>query len=52
MERINGFLGIAPDGWMPNESFESAKERAGLTKEEEIAAISDDPWLKEMTGKH
>jgi len=27
MERIDGFLGIAPDGWMPDESFESAKER-------------------------
>ena len=52
MERINGVLGVASDGWTPNESFESAKERAKLIKEEGLAAVSDDPWLMEMTEKH
>ncbi|KAF2258095.1 hypothetical protein CC78DRAFT_587545 [Lojkania enalia] len=52
MERINGVLGIASDGWTPNESFESAKERARLIREEGLAAVSDDPWLKEMTEQH
>jgi hypothetical protein len=51
MERINGFLGIAPDGWTPNESFESAKERARLVREEKLVGDSDDPWLKGMTEK-
>ncbi|KAF1917508.1 kinase-like domain-containing protein [Ampelomyces quisqualis] len=52
MERINGLLGVASDGWTTNEMFESAKEKAGLIKEEGLAAVGDDPWLKEMTDKH
>jgi len=52
MERINRVLGIASDGWTPNDAFESAKERAWLIREEGLAAVSDEPWLKEMTEKH
>jgi len=52
MERINGVLGIASDGWMSNESFGSAKEKAALIKEEGLCAVSDDPWLQEMTKRH
>jgi hypothetical protein len=52
MERINRMLGIASDGWTSNESFESAKERARLIREEGLAAVSGDPWLKEMTDQH
>lgn len=52
MERINGVLGIASDGWTPNESFDSAKERATLIREEGLAAVSDDPWLRRMTEQH
>ncbi|KAF1997562.1 hypothetical protein P154DRAFT_547352 [Amniculicola lignicola CBS 123094] len=52
MERINRVLGIASDGWTLNELFESAKERAREIREEGLAAVSDDPWLKEMTEQH
>jgi hypothetical protein len=52
MERINRLLGIASDGWTPNDAFESAKERARLIREEGLAAVSDEPWLKEMTEQH
>jgi hypothetical protein len=52
MERINGLLGIASDGWTPNESFERAKERTRKIREEGLAAVGYDPWLKEMTEKH
>ncbi|KAF2118671.1 kinase-like domain-containing protein [Lophiotrema nucula] len=52
MERINNVLGVASDGWTTNEMFESAKERAMLIREEGLAAVSDDPWLREMTERH
>jgi hypothetical protein len=52
MERINGFLGVACEGWTTNEMFESAKERAKLIREEGLAAVSDDPWLKKMTERN
>ena len=52
MERINQVLGIMSDGWTPNETFQTAKERAALIKEEGLCAVSDDPWLQEMTKKH
>jgi hypothetical protein len=52
MERINGALGVASDGWTSNEVFESAKETAKLIREQGIAAVSDEPWLKEMTEQH
>ncbi|KAJ4349361.1 uncharacterized protein N0V89_007975 [Didymosphaeria variabile] len=52
MERINGVLGIASDGWTPHERFESAKERARLIREEGLLAVSDEPWLREMTEQH
>ncbi|KAH7128505.1 kinase-like domain-containing protein [Dendryphion nanum] len=52
MGRINGVLGVASDGWTSNELFERAKGRARLIREEGLAAVDDDPWLKEMTGQH
>jgi hypothetical protein len=52
MERINGLLGVASDGWTSNESFESAKERARMIREEGLASVSDDPWLKEMSEQN
>ncbi|KAF1837045.1 kinase-like protein [Decorospora gaudefroyi] len=52
MERINGVLGIASDGWTPNESFENAREKARFIREERLAAVADEPWLKEMTEQH
>ncbi|KAH8724530.1 kinase-like domain-containing protein [Phaeosphaeriaceae sp. PMI808] len=52
MERINRVLGVASDGWTRNESFEDAKERAKSIREEGLDAVSDDPWLLEMSTKH
>lgn len=52
MERINGYLGVASDGWTTNESFESVKEKARSIREEGLAAVADDPWLMEMTYRH
>ncbi|KAF2437966.1 kinase-like protein [Karstenula rhodostoma CBS 690.94] len=52
MERILGLLGVASDGWTPSESFDSAREQAKLFKEEGLAAVSDDPWLAEMSERH
>lgn len=52
LERINGFLGIGPDGWTSNETFEEATEKARSIKEEGLAAVKDDPWLRRMTEKH
>ncbi|PVH97319.1 hypothetical protein DM02DRAFT_597827 [Periconia macrospinosa] len=52
MERINGILGVASDGWTSNELFEDAKERARLIREEGLHAVSDEPWLREMTERH
>jgi hypothetical protein len=52
MERITRFLGIASDGWTSNESFESAMERARLIREEGLDAVSDKPWLREMSERH
>ncbi|KAF2733756.1 hypothetical protein EJ04DRAFT_605135 [Polyplosphaeria fusca] len=51
-ERINGLLGIAGDGWTTNEGFEGARERAGWIREEGLASVSDDAWLREMTERH
>lgn len=51
MKQINKFLDITSDGWTLNEWFESAKERARLIRDEGLAAVSDDPWLKKMTEK-
>lgn len=52
MERILGLLGAASDGWTPSDRFESAKEKARLFKGEGLAAVSDDPWLTEMSDRH
>ncbi|KAF2656341.1 hypothetical protein K491DRAFT_767808 [Lophiostoma macrostomum CBS 122681] len=52
MERIHGVLGIASDGWIPNESYERAMERAALIKEEGLCEVSDDAWLLGMTNRH
>lgn len=52
VERINGVLGVASDGWTSNELFEEARKRAELIKEEGLAAVDDDAWLREMTEKH
>jgi hypothetical protein len=52
MERINNILGVACDGWTRNEYFPNAKERARSIKEKGLAAVNDDPWLKEMTERH
>jgi hypothetical protein len=49
MERIHGVLGVASDKRTPTEPFESVKTRAKLIREEGLAAIGDDPWLKETT---
>lgn len=46
-ERINGFLGIASDGW--NETCESAKQQVKSIKEKGLAAIGVDRWEQEMT---
>ncbi|OJD12298.1 hypothetical protein ACJ73_09379 [Blastomyces percursus] len=52
LEQINGFLGVGPDGWISNELFEQAKERAQSIKAEGFAAVDDDPWLRRMTEQH
>lgn len=52
MEEINRALGIASDEWTRSESSEAAKEGARVIKAQGLAAVSDDPWIKEMTEKH
>lgn len=52
MERINGAIGTAADGWTSTELFEEARKRAQLIKEEGLAAVEDDAWLREMTDRH
>jgi hypothetical protein len=52
VERINEFLGIASDGWTPNERFESAKTKAAEIREQALASADDDPWLREMSVRH
>jgi hypothetical protein len=52
MERINRVLDVASDGWTTHELYESAKEKARLIRAEGLEAVSDDPWLKEMTEQH
>lgn len=52
LERINKLIGIAPDGWTSHEMYENVKKTASLLKEEGLSAVSDDPWLQEMTEKH
>ncbi|OSS53226.1 hypothetical protein B5807_01856 [Epicoccum nigrum] len=52
VEQINEFLGIASDGWTPNERFESAKDKSAEIREQALASANDDPWLREMSGRH
>ncbi|EFE44815.1 hypothetical protein TRV_00366 [Trichophyton verrucosum HKI 0517] len=52
LEQINGFLGVGSDGWTSNELFKQAKERARSIKVEGLAAVNDDPWLRQMTEQH
>ncbi|KAF2750959.1 kinase-like protein [Sporormia fimetaria CBS 119925] len=52
LENIHGLLGIASGGWTSNELFESAKEGGRLIKEEGLAEVDDDPWLREMSERH
>ncbi|OSS50250.1 hypothetical protein B5807_04729 [Epicoccum nigrum] len=43
VEQINEFLGIASDGWTPNERFESAKDKAAEIREQALASADNDP---------
>ena len=52
LDNIRGCLGISSDGWTSNENYENAKEKAMLIKEQGLASIKDDPWLKEMSERH
>jgi hypothetical protein len=52
VEQIKEFLGIACDGWTPNEQFESAKNNAAEIREQALTSADDDPWLREMSARH
>ncbi|KAF2866274.1 kinase-like domain-containing protein [Massariosphaeria phaeospora] len=52
MQRIRDVLGVGVDGWTSNELFEDAKEKAAMIKEEGLAGIEDEPWLRDMSEKH
>jgi hypothetical protein len=52
VEQINELLGIASDGWTPNERFESAKSESAKIRELALASVDDDPWLREMSERH
>ncbi|KAH7087401.1 kinase-like domain-containing protein [Paraphoma chrysanthemicola] len=52
IDQINELLGVASDGWTPNERFEESKERAVQIKEQGLAGADDDPWLREMSERH
>ncbi|KAH7074447.1 kinase-like domain-containing protein [Paraphoma chrysanthemicola] len=45
-------LGVASDGWTPNERFEESKERAVQLREQGLTGADDDPWLREMSERH
>ncbi|KAF2999663.1 hypothetical protein E8E13_000796 [Curvularia kusanoi] len=52
VENINGFLGVASDGWTTNENFETAKSKAAYIRERALTSADDDPWLREMSERH
>jgi hypothetical protein len=52
VEHINELLGIASDGWTPNERFESAKSKSAEIREQALASADDEPWLREMSERH
>ncbi|KAF1980114.1 hypothetical protein BU23DRAFT_2664 [Bimuria novae-zelandiae CBS 107.79] len=52
MEHIHDVLGIASDGWTPNEAFDTAKKGIEMIKEEGLKEVADDPWLKKMSQQH
>lgn len=52
MEQVNGYLGVVSGGWTPHDRFESAKEKARCIREEGLASVDDDPWLREMSERH
>lgn len=52
MEHINELLGIGSDGWMLNERFDIVKSNAAEIKENALASVDDDPWLREMSERH
>ncbi|KAK1910225.1 hypothetical protein P3342_006498 [Pyrenophora teres f. teres] len=52
MERINWLLGIASDGWTPHERFESARSKAVEFREQGLASVDDDQWLREISERH
>jgi len=52
LEGATNIIGVSSDGWISNELYEEAKEKAKWVKEEGLESVADDPWLKEMTEKH
>jgi hypothetical protein len=52
VEQINELLGIASDGWTPNEWFESAKSKSAQIRKKALASADDDPWLRDMSERH
>lgn len=52
IECIRDYLGVGSDGWTTNERFESAKSRAAEVREEALASVEDEPWLREMFERH
>lgn len=52
MEAIREFLGIASNGWTPNERFDSARSEAAGIKEQALASAEDETWLRRMSEQH
>ncbi|RMZ68811.1 phosphotransferase enzyme family [Pyrenophora seminiperda CCB06] len=52
VEKISELLGVASDGWTPEERFESAMSKLAEIREQALASVDDDPWLREMSERH
>ncbi|KAH8732087.1 kinase-like domain-containing protein [Phaeosphaeriaceae sp. PMI808] len=52
VEQINELLGVASDGWTPNDRFESAKSKAAEIREQALASADHEPWLRKMSERH
>lgn len=52
IERVYEFLGISSDDWTMDDGFDSAQSRATELREQALASIEDDPWLREMSKRH
>jgi hypothetical protein len=48
MQQIRDFIGVNIEGWLPNESFEDAKERAEHMKNKMLGEAEPEEERKEL----